>query len=123
MWPHGVRWLDEETGVQQARGSRVRDPAATGATPMRWRSTSRRSGEPVQTDLEAWLAVYPAATAAARSREAGHAAAGRWRKAADVGERMGLRGAGGEVGQRCQRTSCLPLHRERLTVARCTLPQ
>ena len=50
VWPQGVCWLNHETGVREARGGRVRDPAATiaGAVVEHHRE---RFGEPVQTNL------------------------------------------------------------------------
>ena len=50
MWPQGVCWLNHETGVRQARGGRVRDPAAA-VTDAVAEHLRERSREPVQTDL------------------------------------------------------------------------
>jgi len=45
-----VGWLNDETGVREARGSRVRDPADAAADPVA-AHLRERSGEPVHTDL------------------------------------------------------------------------
>jgi len=50
VWPQGVSWLKHETGVREARGGRVRDPAVVVADAVA-AHLRERSGEPVQTDL------------------------------------------------------------------------
>ena len=50
MWPQGVCWLNNETRVREARGGRVRDPAAAAVDAVA-AHLRERSGEPVQTDL------------------------------------------------------------------------
>jgi len=50
VWPQGVRWLNDETGVRAARGGRLRDPATAAADAVA-ANLRDRSGEPVQTDL------------------------------------------------------------------------
>ena len=50
MWPQGVCWLNHETGVREAPGRRVRDPATAAADAVA-EHLRERSGEPVQADL------------------------------------------------------------------------
>ena len=45
MWPQGVCWLNDETGVREVRGGRVRDPANAAGDPVS-AHLRERSGEP-----------------------------------------------------------------------------
>ena len=50
MWPRGVGWLNDETGVREARGGRAGDPATDTADAVT-EHLRERLWEPVQTDL------------------------------------------------------------------------